>query len=59
MEEKYNQATEILKRLLKARSSEEINSILAMMEFDDCKEVIKMLVTTLTELVFVKFREQQ
>jgi len=58
MEEKCNRVTEILKRLLKAKSPDEINDILDIVEFDDCKEVIKMLVTTLTELGFVKFLEE-
>lgn len=50
-------AAETLKRLLKAKDSDEIDYILDAMEPDVCKEVIKMLVTALTNLVFLKFLE--
>lgn len=55
--DRYDQAAETLKCLLKAKDSDEIDNILAAMEPDICKEVIKMLATTFTGLVFVKFLE--
>lgn len=58
MMDKQARASEILKDLLKAKTTDEIDAVLITVEPDICKEIIKMLVTTLTEFVFIKFMEK-